>query len=58
VANLKRLKEARDTLLGRRDEVAGLILTKVPELDETRSGVTNGPSRAPGRSGMVLRAGA
>ena len=32
VANLKRLKEARDTLLGRRDEVAGAQAHEVPRV--------------------------
>ena len=32
VANLKRLKEARDTLLGRRDEVAGAQSHEVPRV--------------------------
>ena len=32
VANLKRLKEARDTLLGRRDEVAGAQSLEVPRV--------------------------
>ena len=32
VANLKRLKEARDALLGRRDEVAGAQFREFPRV--------------------------